>query len=79
MDGRDLAELVAARGKVVDALNHLDKVDKRLTDPTITWNSGDRSTKRAEVRYFMASLDNWLSHPRDGFVPYIKNQFLLGS
>ena len=67
MDGRDLAELVAARGKVVDALNHLGKVDERLTDPT----------ERAEVRYFMVSLENWLTHPRDGFVPYIKN--LLGS
>ena len=64
MDGRDLAELVAALGKAKDALAHLDKGDKQLTDPT----------ERAEVGYFMVSLANWLGHPRDGFVPYIKNQ-----
>ncbi len=64
MDGRDLAELVAARGKVVDALAHLSKVYERLTDPT----------ELGEVMYFMVSLTNWLTHHRDGFVPYIKNQ-----
>lgn len=66
MDGRDLAELTAARGKVVDALNHMARVERRLTDPD----------ERAVVRQFGITLMGWLTHTKDGLVPYLRGELL---